>query len=704
MSSLDEAMQRVSQLQEVGQYAQAENIIQQILEVHPTHAHLWHLFGIIAYQDGKIMTGIERIKQAIAYDSQVSVFHSNLGEMFRLMKAFPMSIQHGQKAVDLDPLSVVGWSNLGIAYYDVKDYEQAQACHHRALAINPQLSCSLNNLGSIYKALNNNQQAMVYYQAAIEASPDFLEPLNNLAAILLHEKAFSQAYSYLNKVISMAPNFVEAHCNMGFTLLGLEKMDNALHYFERALALKPDYAEAYYGVAKIYLLRQHFIEAEHAILKAIRINPRLGDFYQCLASIYHEQGKSAQALEYLEQAFALDNASASLYLNQGSIWMDLGNLSNAEAAFARAAEDDNIENRIGAHYSLIQLRRIKTDNASFNNLLAISRDIQAVPENQLAYLYFALGKCYEDLEEWTQAFRYFSKGCQVKRSQITYNIQQQVSLANEIRQVFTPQVVDSLRNHANPSAFPIFIIGMPRSGTTLIEQIISSHPHVYGAGELKYLNEILDTPFKTTEAIYHYPNNLVHFSPEVLKTIAKKYLAYVQRFSTEVVHVTDKMPYNYMAIGVIHALLPNARIIHVKRNPLDTCLSCYTKLFTNGQYYSYDLTELGHYYRCYEHIMDHWRQLLPDDAWLEIEYETVVGNLEAEAKRLLDFCGLRWDPACLTFYQTNRTVRTASFAQVRQPVYTSSLQRWRRYENELAPLRRVLDQTAPLPNSSDDQT
>ena len=153
------------------------------------------------------------------------------------------------------------------------------------------------------------------------------------------------------------------------------------------------------------------------------------------------------------------------------------------------------------------------------------------------------------------------------------------------------------------------------------------------------------------------------------------------------------MPYNFIAIGLIHALLPNAKIIHVKRNPIDTCFSCYTKLFTEGQLYSYELTELGQYYQCYERIMNHWRRILPSDAWLEIEYEVMVNNLEAEAQRLIDFCDLAWEPACLTFYQSKRQVRTASFVQVRQPIYTSSVERWRRYEQELAPLINVLNRT-----------
>jgi tetratricopeptide (TPR) repeat protein len=690
MISVDDAMQLATQQQGAGNLAQAEHIVQRILEAAPTHAHARHLLGIIAYQAGKIDTAIQCIEQAIASDPHVAIFHSNLGEMQRLVKALPISIQHGERAVALDPHAATGWSNLGVAYYDAQDYERALTCHQRALTIDPQLLCSLNNLGSVYKALGHTQQAMTYYRAAITVSPNFVDSLNNMAVLLLEEQAFTQAHIYLNQILALAPTFAEAHCNMGFALVGLERLDNARYYFEQALALKPDYAEAYYGFAKIYLLWQHFIEAEHAIRKALQLQPHSLEFYQCLASIYHDQGKSLQALEYLEKALAIDNKHTSLYLSQGLIWTDLGDIPQAEAVFSKAASDPCVATRIDAHYSLVQLQKIKADHPSFQALLALTSDIPAVPPKQLAYLYFALGKCYEDLREWSQAFEFFSQGCQAKRAKIAYDTEKPMTLVHKIIQGFTPKIIESLRQYANPSALPIFIVGMPRSGTTLIEQIISSHPQVYGAGELRYWNDLLDTPVQTNLATHYYPDNIVYGSPDICQTIAKKYLSHLRRCSTEAARITDKMPYNYIAMGVIHALLPNATIIHVKRNPLDTCLSCYTKLFTQGQHYSYDLTELGHYYRCYEQIMAHWRQLLPEGTWLDIAYEDVVGNLEAEAQRLIAFCGLPWDPACLDFHQTNRSVRTASFAQVRQPVYTSSVGRWHHYERELAPLIEVL--------------
>ncbi|HEX4045735.1 MAG TPA: sulfotransferase [Gammaproteobacteria bacterium] len=692
MMSVDEAMHMATQLQSENKLEQAEIILNRILAANPSHAYALHLLGIIAYQAGKIALGIQLIEQAIQNNSQVALFYSNLGEMHRQLKATHLSIQCGQHAVALDPNSATVLSNLGIAYYDAKQYEQAEQCHNQALAINPQLSCSLNNMGSIYKAKGQTKQAIEFYQAAIAVSPYFVEPLNNLGVLFLLQQEYRQALEYLSQAIILAPAFSDAHCNIGLTYLGLDQCSNALMHFEKALQLKPDFAEAYYGMAQIHLNQHHFAESEFFIRKAISTNPQAVEFYKFLAEIYHQQGNHEQALMYLDQALSLDSTHTGLYLSKGSVLMEMGEISKAEEHLLKISADQIVDTRIFAHYSLVQLRKIKSDNSSFNDLLAIvNNHIQAVSPGKLEYLYFALGKCHDDMGQWQKAFEYFSLGCHLKRTRITYNIAEQIQFMNKLIACFTPQIIEHLRAFANPSALPIFIVGMPRSGSTLVEQILSSHPQVYGAGELKYFNHLIQWPVKKQQTTIYYPENILQLSPEIGRAITNKYLAYLRRFSADALRITDKMPHHFIAIGLIHALFPNAKIIHVQRNPIDTCLSCYTKLFTEGHFYSYDLTELGQYYRCYERIMNHWRHILPSDAWLDITYESVVNHLDVEVKRLIEFCDLAWDPACLAFYRSKRQVRTASFAQVRQPVYTSSIERWQRYERELAPLINALN-------------
>ena len=691
MISVDEMLSIAWQRQHAGQLMEAETLLNGILEIHPTHADALHLLGVIAYQVNKIQLGIQLIERAIQSNPHVALFYSNLGEMHRTLKAIPLSIQYGQQAVALDPNSATALSNLGIAYYDAKHYADAENCHKRALAINPQLSASLNNMGSIYNAYEKTEEAITFYQAAIAISPQSIDPLNNLGALLLRQQAFRQALIYLSQAIQLAPTFVDAQCNIGLTLLGLEQCENALVHFEKALQLKPDYAQAYYGIAKAHLERHHFVESEYAIRKALALDSQQVEGYHLLAKIYQEQGDYRQALRSLDYTPHMDSTCASSYLIKGSILMEMGDIINAEASFLKGAADANIDTQVLAHYSLVQLHKVKPNNVSLNYLLSIvNSPIQAHSPSKLEYAYFALGKCHDDMGEWTKAFEYFSLGCHLKRTRVTYNIAEQIAFTNQLIHCFTQQTIEYLRAFANPSALPIFIVGMPRSGTTLVEHVLSSHSQVYGAGELKYFNQLILQPVQQDQTTTYYPENVRHFSPEICSAIAEQYLTYVRRFSADAIRITDKMPHNFIAIGVIHALFPNAKIIHVERNPLDTCLSCYTKLFTQGQLYSYDLTELGQYYQCYERIMNHWRQILPPNTWLDIKYETMVHHFDEEAKRLIDFCDLPWDQACLTFYQSKRQVRTASFAQVRQPVYNSSVERWRRYERELAPLIQAL--------------
>lgn len=690
MTTIDYAMRVATQLHNEAQLEQAKIILECILEVDPVRADALHLSGIIAYQMNDVSIGIQRIQQAIEHNPTVALFHSNLGEMYRQLKDIHLSIQYGQHAIALDPNSAIALSNLGIAYYDAKQYEQAEDCHKRALTINPKLGCSLNNMGSIYKQYGKTQQAIIFYEAAIVAAPYFVEPLNNLGVLFLEQQAFKQAFECFKRAMILAPTFADVHCNMGLALLGLNQRHEALIHFETALQHKPSYAEAYYGMAQVHLRAHDFNESERAIRQAIAMNPQQVAFYPLLAEIFQHQGNHMQALAELDHALSVHATHASLYLSKGSMFMEMGEIAKAEEQFLKMSEGSSADTRMLAHYSLVQLRKTEANSPSLKALLAIANNVQEIPSSKLPYLYFALGKCYDDMGEWAKAFAYFTQGCTVKRTHISYEIKEQIQFTDKLIHCFTKETIASLRAAASPSRLPIFIVGMPRSGSTLVEQILASHPSVYGAGELTHLNDLIQRPAAKQKTQVCYPENIGALLPEDFHHIINQYLFYLRSISADAIHITDKMPQNFIAIGLIHALLPNAKIIHIQRNAMDTCLSCYTKLFSDGHDYSYDLTELGQYYQCYERIMNHWRCILPANAWLDIHYEDMVHHLEVEAKRLIAYCDLPWDSACLAFYQAKRQVRTASFMQVRQPVYTSSVNGWRRFEKELAPLYAIL--------------
>jgi hypothetical protein len=255
-----------------------------------------------------------------------------------------------------------------------------------------------------------------------------------------------------------------------------------------------------------------------------------------------------------------------------------------------------------------------------------------------------------------------------------------------IRDVFTPQLLESFENIGVASRVPVFIVGMPRSGTTLIEQILASHPDVFGAGELDYFRRAMIDLLAVENGFEAFPEMVPSVPPERFRKIGESYLAGIKQLAPAAARVVDKMPEDYLNIGLIHLALPNASILHAVRDPVDTCISCFSQLFSDELNYTYDLAELGRYYRHYQALMAHWHRVLPPGRILDVRYEEVVANLEGVARRIVAHCGLEWDANCLTFYQSQRRIRTASVTQVRQPVYKSSVGRRLQYETFLAPL------------------
>ena len=301
-------------------------------------------------------------------------------------------------------------------------------------------------------------------------------------------------------------------------------------------------------------------------------------------------------------------------------------------------------------------------------------------------LHFALGKAYEDLGRDAEAFTQWLDGNALKRRQITYDEAATLGALDRIQAVFTSELIRRWQNVGHPSPVPVFIVGMARSGSTLVEQILASHPQVFGGGELKYFDAAVQGIRTKFGGSATFPELVSGMTGEDYRDLGTRYLAEIERLAPAATHITDKMPGNFIFAGLIHLALPNATIIHTIRDPVDTCLSCFSKLFTEGQNHTYDLAELGRYYRHYQALMAHWHRVLPPGRILDVRYEDVVADLEGQARRIIAHCGLDWDPRCLAFHQTERPVLTASAAQVRQPIYNSAVGRWRVHEEALQPL------------------
>ncbi|MBI5005776.1 MAG: tetratricopeptide repeat protein [Nitrosomonadales bacterium] len=715
-------MALAGQLQGSGRLQDAEHLLRQILQQQPQHPFALHLLGVIAHQCGKQGLAAELIQRAIKSaltptrenslapgerawgegkergqstlrvpDSSLALFHANLSEISRQLKQLDQAIAHGERAVTLEPRLAMAHSNLGIAYFDRKNYDKAEACQQRALALDPNFAPSLNNLGSIWRERKDNTAALDCYRKAAAANPNYLEPLNNLGALLLEEDRIPEAVAALEKALSLNPNYAEAICNMGGVHLAQEEHEAALARFRRALELRPAYLEAQMGLAKTLQASESLEEAEKAAQRALQIDDSNPKAHALMGSIHTEASRPEQAeAEYL-RALQIDPGCDEALLGLGQLCVENGDVERAEGLFqkALALKPDNTAARI----QLIQAKKVAADDEHFAALLELQKDAENHSDNRKMSLHFALGKCYDDTKEYDKAFPHYLAGCKLKRARFNYDPEATAHQFTELAEVFSKENIDRLRGSGDPSTMPIFVLGMPRSGTTLTEQIIASHPDVYGAGELPDLLRIAHR--KTDPKTTTFPDNLRYLDQSILSAWGKEYIAAVQARAPGSQRITDKMPANFFAVPLIHLMLPNAKIVHVNRNAVDTCLSCFTRLFHRKQEHTYDLAELGRYYADYARLMDHWRKVLPAGAFLDIQYEDIVADQEDQARRLLEFCGLEWNDACLDFHKTKRQVRTASVTQVRQPIYTTSIERWRKYEKFLGPLLDELGDLVP---------
>jgi hypothetical protein len=317
---------------------------------------------------------------------------------------------------------------------------------------------------------------------------------------------------------------------------------------------------------------------------------------------------------------------------------------------------------------------------------------QDMSENDLIRVYFAMGKLCDNLQMFEKSFEYYRSGNMLKRSQVEFNIDSYADYLSRIKKIFSAAFIENRKSWGSDSEMPIFIFGMPRSGTTLVEQIIASHPYVYGGGELQFFNQMDQKLAFITKVNERYPECLNFFDDQTAYDIAELYIKETRgriANAKDYTRFTDKNPFNFCHLGLISLLFPKASFIHCQRYPLDTCLSIYFQYFLIGNDFAYDLSELGQYYLEYLKLMSHWRKVLPVRIF-ELRYEDIVQNQEEVSRKLLEFCGLEWDSACLTFYNKDRPVFTASDWQVRQPIYATSSGRWKNYDQFLYPLKELL--------------
>jgi tetratricopeptide (TPR) repeat protein len=529
------------------------------------------------------------------------------------------------------------------------------------------------------------QMAERLYRQVLAQQPANFDALHLLGVARAQQGQYDEARRLIAKALALNPRDAGALSNLGNVLSELDRPAEAVESLKRALALKPDYVEAIYNLGNALSKARRYDEAVEAYRDALRRRPALLPAEFALVEALRQLNRADEALALLQQILDREPQSSNAYNRRGVILRELGRPEEALAAFDASIALDPTQTE--PYLALVSLKGVSVDDPRIGAMERLAERSDLPPERR-GPLSFALSQAYERAGRYEEFFRHLLEGNRLRRSLVNYDERPARRRFERLRQIFTAELLAEKRGLGAGSEVPIFVLGFPRSGTTLVEQILASHPAVHGAGELVIMGEIA-AGLTGRETLY-FPECMPFLGADALARAGEAYLARLQRLAPEAERITDKMPDNYMFVGLIHLILPRARIIHLRRDPLDVCLSCFGQHFEGEINYSYDLSELGRYHRMYLDLMEHWRRVLPQGAMLEVQYESVVEDIESEARRILDYCGLSWDPRCIAFHETDRVIRTASVDQVRRPIYRSSMQRWRHYEAQLAPLIEAL--------------
>lgn len=565
-------------------------------------------------------------------------------------------------------------------------YPEAEQIYRAVLAESPRQPDAMHFLGLLAYQTGRTELAGELMSESLVLAPDNPGFIFNYARLLAELSRWQEALPLYQRILELDPRNIDAWHGMAQALQASGHLEDAAGCWQRGIGVAPDHVPSWIGLVNALEALNRGAEALSACRQGYAVTRRDPEMALRLAEALADHGSISEALDLLDRLLAEDPGSAAAHYRKGVILTAQGKFSEAQAELAEALRLAPDFYQALIHVTTI--RKLAMDDPLVMDLgERVARDTWSAP-GQAINANFAFAKICEDNGDYDQAFKCYLEGNRLFRKTIDYSAENQREYYKSIRGAFDAEFL-KWRRDGNPSEVPVFVVGMPRSGTTLVEQILAGHPSVSAGGEMTLLNETLRRALGERYWT-DFANATATLDTAAFAGVARQYLAVSQALYPEALRIVDKMPSNFMLLGLIHALFPNARIIHCRRDPLDTCLSCFTTLFKTGQLYSYDLRDLGDFYRLYESLMEHWRTLLPPEILLEVHYERVVEDFEAQARALIAHCGLEWDPACLEFNVANRVVKTASTYQVRQPLYRSSVQRWRRFARHLGPLADAL--------------
>ncbi len=697
----------------------AESCFLCALHLRPDYAEAHNNLGLTLRNLGRLDEATASFSHALRFNQESAEICNNLGLALYGKGEGVDAEKYFQRALQVKPDYAEAHNNLGIAYRDQQRLTEAEACFRHALQHKPEYAEAHYNMGMTCRDQGRFDEAESSYRSLIRLKPDFAHAHNNLGEILQNSgRPDAARISYL-QAIKIDPACAEAHNNLGNALLSLGLLEEAEASYRRALLINPYYAEAHYNLGIVLRNLGRLAETESCCRQAIELKPNYFEAHNNLGVTLYELGRPEEAEACYRKAIEINLGYPEAHNNLGNTFMLMGRLAEAEASYRHAIEikPDFADAYSNLGSALMDIGKIaeskrflnkaielapgttrplvtallylsfQKDDPRLIQLEAVYARRESLPLEERIRLNFAMGKAMENIGQYDRSFSAYEEGNRLHFQKHPYDETEDASFLERSCSALTASLfkecdeIAKILPQIQDERIPIFIVGMLRSGTTLIEQILASHPAVYGAGELTTLDDLAKKAKLLSLDFSDWEQALL-----ALRKLGQEYLDQVWKLAPDSRYITDKMPGNYGHLGLIHLMFPKAKIIHAVRDPMDTCFSCYAIRFTLGHEYSYDLGALGRQYLRYSKLMKHWHNVLPAGRILDVRYEDNIADPERVARRMLDYLGMPWDPSCLKFYDSERAVRTASVAQVRKPIYASSVARWKPYEKYLGPL------------------
>ena len=619
---------------ELGQFDLAIENYEKALLIKPNYADAFCNIGIVQQKKGELNAAIQNYKKAIKINSRHVSAHYNMGISYKTKGDPEGAIICFKKAIKLHSGYAEAYNNMGIAFIDVSKLEKAVDCFKQAVEIKPDYAEAHYNMGNALREKNNLVLALSHYQQAFEINPNYVEALNNIGNIFVEKGQLDKAIYNYEKVVKINPQYFEVYFKLANIFLDTCKPERAIDCFKQVIKIKPDHFVAYNNMGTVLLNINKTESAIECFNKAVKNQPDYALAYSNLGLAFSQKGELGAAVNNYNQAIKF-------------------NPKNSEF-----------------HRGLSLVKKYKESDSQILQMEAIYFDVSTNICNRCS-ICFALAKAMEDLNKQKDAFYYLREGNKLRKKILSYDIKSDKSLFYTLKKTDMDAPKSAfLSFEKNSDSCPVFILGMPRSGTTLVEQIISSHSKAFGAGELNFVKEL-------GLRLSIGQENLTMTS---LLKFRRNYLKKITELADGSPYVTDKMPHNFLYVGLICRTFPDAKIIHLERNPPATCWSNFQSYFPDTSLgYCYDLGDLVEYYKLYKSLMKFWNKAYPGRIY-NLNYDKLTVEPSSETKKIISYLNLDWEISCLSPEKNRRNIKTASQHQVRKKIYKASSEKWLSFE------------------------